>query len=250
MNDNVNNSGTILLIFLIMSMISSVIGAGIFILYGPKVGDECESDDTNALYIINENGKCKFSNCNTDYEFDGTECVPKYYEDTFLGLNAGGTTGDDDDSGGGGTTGDDDDSGGGGTTGDDDDDDSGGGTDENSLTRYETQLSEAGWVGDSSPLTTGAYAGTTGTLTELQPRFRCSTVCPSNCKIGGKGVDIIKMARKTEVGKKELNETLSDNVQTGIAYCIGDEEWFKEKGGIGTTSKDFFAPDWQGPCCK
>ena len=226
MNDNVNNSGTILLIFLIMSMISSVIGAGIFILYGPKVGDECESDDTNALYIINENGKCKFSNCNTDYEFDGTECVPKYYEDTFLGLNAGGTTGDDDD------------------------DDSGGGTDENSLTRYETQLSEAGWVGDSSPLTTGAYAGTTGTLTELQPRFRCSTVCPSNCKIGGKGVDIIKMARKTEVGKKELNETLSDNVQTGIAYCIGDEEWFKEKGGIGTTSKDFFAPDWQGPCCK
>ena len=226
MNDNVNNSGTILLIFLIMSMISSVIGAGIFILYGPKVGDECESDDTNALYIINENGKCKFSNCNTDYEFDGTECVPKYYEDTFLGLNAGGTTGDDDD------------------------DDSGGGTDENSLTRYETQLSEAGWVGDSSPLTTGAYAGTTGTLTELQPRFRCSTVCPSNCKIGGKGVDYIKMVRKTEVGKKELNETLSDNVQTGIAYCIGDEEWFKEKGGIGTTSKDFFAPDWQGPCCK
>jgi hypothetical protein len=224
MNDNVNNSGTILLIFLIMSMISSVIGAGIFILYGPKVGDECESDDTNALYIINENGKCKFSNCNTDYEFDGTECVPKYYEDTFLGLNAGGTTGDDDDSG--------------------------GGTDENSLTRYETQLSEAGWVGDSSPLTTGAYAGTTGTLTELQPRFRCSTVCPSNCKIGGKGVDYIKMVRKTEVGKKELNETLSDNVQTGIAYCIGDEEWFKEKGGIGTTSKDFFAPDWQGPCCK
>jgi hypothetical protein len=205
-------------------MISSVIGAGIFILYGPKVGDECESDDTNALYIINENGKCKFSNCNTDYEFDGTECVPKYYEDTFLGLNAGGTTGDDDDSG--------------------------GGTDENSLTRYETQLSEAGWVGDSSPLTTGAYAGTTGTLTELQPRFRCSTVCPSNCKIGGKGVDYIKMVRKTEVGKKELNETLSDNVQTGIAYCIGDEEWFKEKGGIGTTSKDFFAPDWQGPCCK
>ena len=222
MNDNVNNSGTILLIFLIMSMISSVIGAGIFILYGPKVGDECESDDTNALYIINENGKCKFSNCNTDYEFDGTECVPKYYEDTFLGLNAGGTTGDDDD----------------------DDDDSGGGTDENSLTRYETQLSEAGWVGDSSPRT-----GSSG-LTEVQPRFRCSTVCPSNCKIGGKGVDYIKMARKTEVGKKELNKTLSDNVQTGIAYCIGDEEWFKEKGGIGTTSKDFFAPDWQGPCCK
>ena len=239
MNDNVNNSGTILLIFLIMSMISSVIGAGIFILYGPKVGDECESDDTNALYIINENGKCKFSNCNTDYEFDGTECVPKYYEDTFLGLNAGGTTGDDDDSGGGGTTGD-----------DDHDDDSGGGTDENSLTRYETQLSEAGWVGDSSPHTTGAYAGTTGTLTELQPRFRCSTVCPSNCKIGGKGVDDIKKARGTERGKKKLNRLLSDDVQMGFAYCIGDEEWFKEKGGIGTTSKDFFAPNWQGPCCK
>lgn len=223
MNDNVNNSGMILLIFLIMSMISSVIGAGIFILYGPQVGDECESDDTNALYIINENGKCKFSNCNTDYEFDGTECVPKSDEDTFLGLNAGGSGGSDGSDGSGGSDG------------------SSGG--ENTLTRYETQLSEAGWVGDSSPRTTG-------TLTEVQPRFRCSTVCPSNCKIGGKGVDDIKEARGTELGKGELNRLLSDNVQTGIAYCIGDEEWFKEKGGIGTTSKDFFAPDWQGPCCK
>ena len=59
----------------VMSIISSLIGTGIYATNLPKEGDECEGDDINADYEIDSDGACAFVDCKVGYEYDGVACA-------------------------------------------------------------------------------------------------------------------------------------------------------------------------------
>ena len=59
----------------VMSIISSLIGTGIYATSFPKEGDECEGDDINADYAIDSDGACAFVDCKLGYDYDGVACA-------------------------------------------------------------------------------------------------------------------------------------------------------------------------------
>ena len=59
----------------VMSIISSLIGTGIYATNLPKEGDECEGDDINADYEIDSDGACAFVDCKVGYDYDGVACA-------------------------------------------------------------------------------------------------------------------------------------------------------------------------------
>lgn len=59
----------------VMSIISSLIGTGIYATNLPKEGDKCEGDDMNADYEIDSDGECAFVDCRVGYEYDGVACA-------------------------------------------------------------------------------------------------------------------------------------------------------------------------------
>jgi len=63
----------------VMSSIISVILGGGWYLTLPIEGDECEGEDKDGVYIIDEDGKCVLDYCNPGYVKSGQKCM---YDDT------------------------------------------------------------------------------------------------------------------------------------------------------------------------
>lgn len=76
-----NDSSAIILLFMmsVMSSIISVILGGGWYLTRPIEGDECEGEDKDGVYIIDEDGKCVLDYCNPGYVKSGQKCM---YDDT------------------------------------------------------------------------------------------------------------------------------------------------------------------------
>lgn len=80
MNDQV----LIILILMMCSfacVMSVVSGGAAWILTRPQEGDECEGDDENAYYVIDEYGDCVLHSCSSGYVKSGEKCVKEEEEE-------------------------------------------------------------------------------------------------------------------------------------------------------------------------
>ncbi len=73
----------IILVMMMMSCVVVLIGGGWWYTNRTKEGDDCEGDDENAKYELDDKLKCKFVNCKAGYTKNSTgKCVKPQNNDT------------------------------------------------------------------------------------------------------------------------------------------------------------------------